>query len=66
MVREDTIGKIQFNSKIVRSGNSLYLRMPPEIIDYLDAERDTEMKVQAEHGEHGSYISCWKKNQGEE
>lgn len=61
-MRDDN-GKVKFDSKIIRSGNSLYLRIPPEILDYLQAEKDTEMKIQSEHGEYGPYISAWNPEQ---
>ena len=52
---------IKFTCKVIQSGGSKILAIPPEIIEYLNLETKDEIFIMPENGKHGKFISIWKK-----
>ena len=58
--------KAQFNRTIHKNRESLRVYIPPELADHLELDKDSEIKMQAEHGPHGPYFSVWNPEQQQE
>jgi len=60
---------VKFDSKIIEMSGTYYLRLPKELVDYLESGKDEKIDMQSEVGPHGKYVSAWnpkaqeKKNQ---
>lgn len=52
-----------FKGPISKKGESYYLLIRPELVNFLDIDHRDEMEVQAETGEHGKYVSAWNPDQ---
>ena len=45
-----------------KQGGSLYVRIPPHLIEYLDLEDNMDICIQDDKGKHGKFISLWNKD----
>lgn len=50
-----------FEKKVYASGGSLALTIPTELLNFLEIDEGTEIRLGAYHGKHGRYIAIWKK-----
>lgn len=44
-------------------GGTVYVRIPPHLVQYLKLDDNTELTVQDDNGKHGKFISFWRKDQ---
>lgn len=58
--------KPTFTGTVRKQGESYYLLIRPELVNFLNIEHRDEMKVQAETGKHGKYVSAWNPEQQNE
>lgn len=52
---------MQMKTNVKKYGGTLFLRLTPAIIEYLDIKEEQEMIIEDEEGKHGKYFSAWKK-----
>ena len=49
-----------------KQGGTVYVRIPPHLVEYLDLTGDSEeIQIQDDDGHHGKFISFWRKDQVE-
>lgn len=51
------------NTNTLKVGSSIYIRAPPHIVEYLDLETKTDLKIKDDVGKHGEFISIWRADQ---
>ena len=44
-------------------GGTLYLRIPPHLVQYLELDKNMEVNIQDDNGKHGKFLSFWRADQ---
>jgi len=52
---------MQWTRKITKIGGSMHISIPTDLVDYLDLQAGDVVTIQDDNGNHGKFISMWKK-----
>lgn len=52
---------MELKTQIKKYGGTLFMKIPPALIEYLNIKEDDIMIMQDEKGKHGKFFSAWKK-----
>jgi len=55
--------QVKFQRKIGTIGTSVGVTLPPELLDYLDIEKGSEVIMVGDSSKHGKFIAIWNKEQ---
>jgi len=54
------------NTNAKKFGGTVYVRIPPHLVQYLSLEDNIEIEIPNDNGKHGKFISFWTKEKKEE
>jgi len=57
--------KVQFTRTLIKTGSSLAITIPPEMIEYLELKEGDEIKMVGDKGKHGRFAAFWNTKQYE-
>jgi antitoxin component of MazEF toxin-antitoxin module len=46
-------------------GGTIYLRIPPHMVEYLTLKEEDLILIQDDNGKHGKFVSFWRKDQND-
>jgi antitoxin component of MazEF toxin-antitoxin module len=54
---------MEFNRKVIKTGTSIGIILPPDLAKHLELEEGTEIILHPSEGKHGKYLAIWRKDQ---
>ena len=51
--------KVQFTRTIIKTGSSLAMTIPPDMLEHLELKEGNEIKMVGDTGKHGRFSAFW-------